>query len=116
MDIFVKRTFGGEAKNGVIDSVILQQTSTGSFTSIVPSSTQATSASGWPKAAIQVILGDFNIDVFLDFLLNKVNSYIYSAFTQLLSSSGEIYSPFLNALTPVTSILRTLFASTTVSM
>lgn len=116
MDIFVKRTFGGEAQNGVIDSVILQQTSTGSFTSVVPSSTQATSASGWPKAAIQVILGDFNIDGFLDILLKKVNSYISGALPQILFSSGEIFAPSLQALTPVTSTMHQFFAETTASM
>jgi hypothetical protein len=75
-DIFVQRIAGGVAGNGALDKVMLLQGSGGRFSTSVPTSAQAAAAGAWPRAAIQVVLQDFNVDGFADVLLKGVASAI----------------------------------------
>jgi hypothetical protein len=69
VDIFVKRTSGGVAGNGVVNGVILKQNSSGGTFSLIaphPDSWEWMTASGWPLSSASVVVTDFNVDGFVD--------------------------------------------------
>lgn len=87
-DVFVRRTSGGAAGNGTIDTVILQSLGNGSFSHVVPSAYQASIAQGWPILATELVLKDFNLDGFLDIVLKDLGNAIGGAFGQVIVASG----------------------------
>ena len=94
-DIFLDRTSGGDVGNGSLDAVILQNLGNGSFTPLVPTSTQLTQVSGWQIAAVQLIFDDLNADGYLDVLLKSLGSVVSGALDQMLFAPSEIlaYQP-----------------------
>lgn len=102
-DLFIERTSGGSYGNGVIDRLILQQSSSGTFTAVVPSASQASAASTWTPVSVEIELKDANLDGFIDLVLHELASAIPGALGQLIFSSGQqsISSPAgLVAITP----------------
>ena len=88
-DLFVRRVAGGAAGNGAIDTVMLLQSGGGRFTSVVPSAAQAAVASGWPQAAVQVVLQDFNVDGFADLLIKGIGNTIGGALNEIVYAPGR---------------------------
>jgi len=102
-DLFIERTSGGSYGNGVIDRLILQQSSSGTFTPVVPSASQASAASTWTPVSVEIELKDANLDGFIDLVLHELASAIPGALGQLIFSSGQqsVSSPAgLVAITP----------------
>jgi len=72
-DLFIQRVSGGVANNGVLDKIIVQQTSTpGQYVLVPPSSAQAAAAAAWPVSSAQVAVEDINVDGFVDVTVKNV--------------------------------------------
>ena len=72
-DLFIQRVAGGVANNGVLDAVIVQQTSTpGQYLLVPPSPAQAATAASWPVSSAQVAVEDINVDGFVDVTVKGV--------------------------------------------
>lgn len=102
-DLFIERTSGGSYGNGVIDRLILQQSSSGTFTAVVPSASQASAASTWTPVSVEIEIKDANLDGFVDLVLRELASAIPGALGQIIFSSGQqsVSSPAgLVAITP----------------
>jgi hypothetical protein len=65
VDLFVERTSGGAAGNGVIDKLVLWQSPSGSFWPVVDSY-YTSIASSWPPSSATTVVNDFNIDGYVD--------------------------------------------------
>jgi hypothetical protein len=101
LDLFVRRTSGGTAGNGTIDSVILQNTSSGTFTNVVPSAAQASTASAWPAIAAELSLSDFNLDGFMDIVLKNLGNVISGAVGQIIVAPGQNFGLVPQGLVPM---------------
>lgn len=88
-DFLVSRVAGGEPSNGTIDKVILQQSPGGTFSAVVPSPWQASVAATWPVSGVEPVVGDVNVDGFVDVTLSGVASAVPGAFDQIVFSSGQ---------------------------
>ncbi|MEO8467332.1 MAG: hypothetical protein ABI640_18560 [Gammaproteobacteria bacterium] len=72
-DLFIQRVSGGVANNGVLDKVIVQQTSTpGQYVLVPPTAAQAVVAAAWPASPAQVAVEDINVDGFVDVTVKGV--------------------------------------------
>jgi hypothetical protein len=72
-DLYIQRVSGGVANNGVLDKLIVQQTSTpGQYLLVPPSPAQAAAAAAWPVSSAQVAVEDINVDGFADVTVNGV--------------------------------------------
>ena len=92
-DVFLKRVTGGESGNGALESIILKQGSGASFTTLVPSAAQITTASAWPIATnVELVIEDYNVDNFVDFLLKDLDtiSGITGSDDQIVYSPGRL--------------------------
>ncbi|HEY7672751.1 MAG TPA: hypothetical protein VIC71_11080, partial [Gammaproteobacteria bacterium] len=90
-DLWVRRTAGGAAGNGVLDSAILRQNaSNGTFTVAAPTAYEASLASSWPLSSANVVVTDFNVDGFVDVEVKGVAAAIGvpAASDQIVFSSG----------------------------
>lgn len=101
-DLFIERTSGGSYGNGVIDRLILQQSSSGTFTAVVPSASQASAASTWTPVSVEIELKDANLDGFIDLVLHELASAIPGALGQLIFSSGQQSNPSPAGLVAIT--------------
>jgi len=112
-DLFVQRIAGGVAGNGALESVLLLQDSGARFTSLVPSSAQATAARAWPVAAVQLTLGDFNVDGFADVLLKGVANAIGvgNALNQIVYAPGRLLAQAPLGVRAVDATLRQFAAN-----
>ena len=92
-DLYVKRTSGGNANNGVIDKTILTQNTDGDFDVVEnPTSGQFSAAGGWPIAsAVDAVVNDFNVDGRVDVLLKNLDSTVSNVDDQILFSSGQFF-------------------------
>jgi hypothetical protein len=100
-DLYVKRTSGGNANNGVIDKTILTQNTDGDF-DVVKNSTsgQFSAAGGWPIAsAVDAVVNDFNVDGRVDVLLKNLDSTVSNVDDQILFSSGQFFKGVAQAAT-----------------
>jgi hypothetical protein len=72
-DLFVQRVGGGVAGDGVLDNVLVLETSTpGRYVLVPPSAVQAAAASAWPLSSAHVAVEDINVDGFVDVVLKGV--------------------------------------------
>lgn len=112
-DLFVQRIAGGVSGNGALESVLLLQDSGARFTSLVPSSAQATAARAWPVAAVQLTLGDFNVDGFADVLLKGVANAIGvgDALNQIVYAPGRVLAQAPLGVRAVDATLRQFAAN-----
>jgi hypothetical protein len=95
-DIFVRRTSGGVAGNGTLEQVILRQNSSGgTFSILVPDSSQAATASAWPASSASIVVTDFNVDGFVDVEVKGVAAAVGvgGAFDQIVFSPAAFYQP-----------------------
>jgi hypothetical protein len=94
-DLFVRRTSGGSANNGVLENVILQQNSyDGTFSTVVPSASQYNTAIGWPTSSATVVVDDLNVDGFVDVAVKGVAAATGGASNQI------VFSPASTSATP----------------
>jgi hypothetical protein len=100
-DLYVKRTSGGNANNGVIDKTILTQNTDGDFDVVKnPTSGQFSAAGGWPIAsAVDAVVNDFNVDGRVDVLLKNLDSTVSNVDDQILFSSGQFFKGVAQAAT-----------------
>lgn len=89
-DVYVNRTAGGVALNGTLSNVILQQNADKSFTPVVPTAAQASTAAGWAASSTPLELDDLNFDGYVDIRLPNLGSVISGVFGQIVFSSGRI--------------------------
>ena len=101
-DLFIDRTSGGSYGNGVIDRLILQQSSNGTFTAVVPSASQASGASTWTPVSVEIEVKDANLDGFVDLVLRELASAIPGALGQIIFSSGQQSNPSPAGLVAIT--------------
>ena len=74
-DLLIQRVSGGVANSGVLDKIIVQQTSTpGQYVLVPPSPAQAAVAAAWPVSSAQVAVEDINVDGFVDITVKNVAS------------------------------------------
>jgi VCBS repeat protein len=88
LDLFVHRTSGGTSGNGSIENVILERLANGAFTHVVPTAGQASAATGWPAVAVDLVLSDFNLDGFMDIVLNNLGNVLSGAVGQIVVAPG----------------------------
>jgi hypothetical protein len=95
-DLFVKRTVGGVAGNGVLDAAILRQSSSGGLFSVTaPTAYESSLASTWPLSSASVVVTDFNVDGFVDVEVKGVAAAtgVPTASDQIVFSSGIPFQP-----------------------
>lgn len=95
-DLFVKRTAGGAAGNGVLDAAILRQGATGGqFTVTAPTANESSVASRWPLSNARVVVTDFNVDGFVDVEVKGIAAAtgVPAASDQIIFSSGLLSAP-----------------------
>jgi hypothetical protein len=93
-DLYVQRVAGGVANNGVLDKVIVQQTSTpGQYALVAPSPAQAAAAAYWPVSPAQVAVEDINVDGFVDVVVKGVASAlgVAGARNLIVYSPGQVF-------------------------
>jgi hypothetical protein len=101
-DVLVRRTAGGGTPgDGTLAAVILQRLSNGNFTPIVPSSSQLSVAQGWAAIALHLVLPDFNLDGYIDVILDNLGSYIGGALGQIIVAPGQGFATAPQALVPI---------------
>lgn len=92
-DVFLERQTDPGVVNGAISQIILQQTTGGRFTPIVPSTSQLATVAAWAPINIDIALKDINFDGFVDIVTNGLSTFIPSAFEQVLFAPGEVLIP-----------------------
>ena len=92
LDLFVNRTSGGNANNGVLNTTILQQQSDKTFLAITATPAQLSTAGSWATATIEVVLSDFNMDGYVDLILKGISNHIAGANNQMVFSKGQLFS------------------------
>jgi len=92
LDLFVNRTSGGNANNGVLKATILQQQADKTFLAIAATPAQLSTAASWATAAIEVVLSDFNMDGYVDLILKGISNHIGGANNQMVFSKGQLFS------------------------
>ena len=111
-DIFIDRTTATESGNGAIEHLILQQTPTGSFTSVVPTSAQVSIASSWTSVAVELFLQDFNMDGFVDIATQNISTVIAGTIDQIVFSSAQVLINRPTGTTAIDSELQDFMAET----
>jgi hypothetical protein len=94
-DLFIQRVAGGAANNGVLDTVIVQQTSTpGQYLLVPPSPAQAATAATWPVSSAQVAVEDINVDGFVDVTVKGVANAlgVAGARNLIVYSPGQVFN------------------------
>ncbi len=87
-DLLIKRTSPG-AGAGIFQTVVLSQKSKGKFTLVAPSETQVMTMSAYPAAsAVELVLGDYNLDGFVDILLRGLGSAVTGALDHIVYAPG----------------------------
>lgn len=109
-DIHIRR-ISGNANNGVINETLLQQRPDSTFKVSAATSNQLATAGSWPKANIQTILYDFNLDGFIDLFLQGVGGTITGAKDQMVFSSGAQYNGIAQKVTNINDNFIKTFAS-----
>jgi hypothetical protein len=88
IDVYVNRTAGGQPGNGSLERFIMVQTVGGKFTTLVPTSAQTTTASGWVSQSINKGLDDINFDGYADLVLQLSNK-IPGALDQIVYAPAQ---------------------------
>jgi hypothetical protein len=96
-DLFIDRTGGGTSGNGTLEKIILQRLADGTFTTIIPSAAQSSTASNWPVAAVELLLRDFDLDGFVDIVVDQ----IAGAVGQIILSPGQILNNAPKGIVPM---------------
>ena len=110
-DLYVERSAGGEADNGVIYQTLLQQNPQGGLRIVSATAAQLNQAARWPIASVAVRLSDFDVDGYIDVLLENLGSVIPGMDDLLLFSSGTPYDGRAKAMKAVDGALRKFAAN-----
>ena len=87
-DLLIKRTSSGVGA-GIFRTVILSQKTMGQFTLVAPSETEVMTASAYPVASnVSLVLGDYNLDGFVDILLRGLSTAITGALDRIVYAPG----------------------------
>lgn len=114
-DIYIERTVGGSANSGVLLETILIQAADKTFTVLSAATTsQKSTASGWPIVQIEQITADYNVDGFIDIFLKNLGNHISGANDQLVFSYGVPYGNMAEASTDIDTRFR-MFVDNTYS-
>ena len=101
VDLLIKRTSPGTGA-GIFQTVILSQESRGNVKLVVPSDTEIMTMSAYPVAStVELVLGDYNLDGFVDILLRGLGKAITGALDQIAyAPGGKVggHSTVLNAV------------------
>jgi hypothetical protein len=88
-DLYIKRTAGGVAGNGVLDAAILRQGASGTAFSVAALAPyESGSVASWPLSSTSVVVTDFNVDGFVDVEIKGVASATGVPADQIVFSSG----------------------------
>ena len=100
-DLLIKRTSAGVGA-GIFQTVVLSQKTRGQLSLIAPSAIDVMTASAYPVASnVSLVLGDYNLDGFVDVLLRGLGSAITGALDQIVYAPGGKaggYPVILNAV------------------
>ena len=110
-DLYVERSAGGHADNGVIYQTLLQQNPQGGLSIVSATAAQLNQAARWPIASVAVRLSDFDVDGYIDVLLENLGSVIPGMDDLLLFSSGAPYDGRAKAIRAVDGALRKFAAN-----
>ena len=110
-DLYVERRAGGHADNGVIYQTVLQQNPQGGLRIVSATAAQLNQAARWPIASVAVRLSDFDVDGYIDVLLENLGSVIPGMDDLLLFSSGAPYDGRAKAMKAVDAGLRKFAAN-----
>ena len=93
-DIYLNRSSGGNADNGIIDKTILTQNIDGHFEVLQdPTSGQFSTAGSWPiSTGVTAVVNDFNVDGRVDVLLKNLDVVISNVDDQIIFSSGKFFN------------------------
>lgn len=100
-DLYIRRTSGGAANNGVLYESILTQLSDNSFSVLSASASQKTIAASWPIINTDIRFADVNIDGYVDLVVRDLDSYFSGAVNQLVFSSGSLSNGQASVVTSV---------------
>ena len=92
LDLYVNRTSGGNANNGVLNTTILQQQADKTFSVLAATPAQFSTAASWATANIQVVISDYNMDGYVDLILKGIGDHISGANNQMVFSNGQLFS------------------------
>ncbi len=92
LDLYVNRTSGGNANNGVLNTTILQQQADKTFSVLAATPAQFSTAASSATANIQVVLSDYNMDGYVDLILKGIGDHISGANNQMVFSKGQLFS------------------------
>ncbi len=92
LDLYVNRTSGGNANNGVLNTTILQQQADKTFSVLAATPAQLNTAASWATTNIQIVLSDFNMDGYVDLILRGVGKHIAGTNNQMVFSRGQLFS------------------------
>ena len=107
-DLYVER-MDGDADNGVIYRSILQQVAGGAFEVMAARPSQLRTAANWPQAVLDIVLGDLNVDGYIDLLITGVGQIISGGLDQILFSSGRTFQRQAATTTAVDAAFRKFF-------
>ena len=110
-DLYVKRSSGGVAGNGVLESAILLQDSAGQFDPLTnPTSSQTSAANSWAIASnVLAIVSDFNVDGYADVLIKNLGNVIDNVDDQILYSAAKVFNGNARSVTAVTKEFQMFF-------
>lgn len=91
-DLYIKRTTGGDPDDGALYETILQQNNDGTFSPLNATSAQLNVGSSWSTVAVNIDLKDFNLDGYIDLLIEGVGSVVSGANDQIAFSSGAPFN------------------------
>lgn len=102
VDLYIKRTSGGDPNDGVLYETILSQNTDGTFTVLTWATTaQELTAASWPIAVVEAVLADFNADGYVDIFLKDLDALIPGVDDLIVFSNGAIYTHYAQASTMV---------------
>ena len=109
-DIYIKRSSGGDSNNGVLYETLLQQQSDKSYLPVTsPTSSQLGSGRGWSVFSPTLVLGDYNVDGYIDLFIKGVSVLGSGIHDQIVFSSGQAYNGKAQASTAVDAEFKKFF-------
>ena len=110
-DLYVKRSSGGVAGNGVLESAILLQDSAGQFDPLTnPTSSQTSAANSWAIASnVLAMVSDLNVDGYVDVLIKNLGNAIDNVDDQILYSAAKVFNGNARSVTAVTEEFQMFF-------
>ena len=112
-DLYIKRSSGGNSDSGVLYETLLVQQSDKTYQPASnPTSAQLSSGRSWSLFSPTLVLGDYNVDGYIDLFIKGMSSLGSGINDQLVFSSGQAYNGKAQASTAVDAEFKKFFRDT----